>query len=98
MVEIVNGQLRPYPDGDWTGWRPGDDPSKAFVAVNALRLGQDLALWVVDSRRHHRAKSPGMKSTTKSKRAKRRERSSRTSIASLGFEIAKIGVARFDLS
>ena len=49
VVEIVGGQPRPYPDSDWNGWRPGDDASKAFVAVNALRLGQDLALWVVDS-------------------------------------------------
>jgi hypothetical protein len=49
VVEIVGGQPRPYPDGDWNNWRPGDDPSKAFVSVSAMRFGQDLGLWVVDS-------------------------------------------------
>jgi Major royal jelly protein len=49
LVEIVGGQPRPYPNGDWNGWGPGEDPSKAFVAVSALRIGQDLALWVLDS-------------------------------------------------
>jgi Major royal jelly protein len=49
VVEIVDGQPRPYPDRDWNGWKPGDDPSKAFVAVSAVRFGQDLGLWVVDS-------------------------------------------------
>jgi sugar lactone lactonase YvrE len=49
LVEIVGGQPRPYPDGDWNGWKSGDDPSKAFVGVSALRLGQDHALWAVDS-------------------------------------------------
>lgn len=49
VVEIVDGHPRPYPDGDWNAWRQGDDPSKAFVAVSALRLGQDLGLWAVDS-------------------------------------------------
>jgi inward rectifier potassium channel len=39
-----------------------------------------------------------MKSTTKSKRAIQLERRARTSIGSLGFQMAKIGVDRFDLS
>jgi hypothetical protein len=49
LVEIVDGHPTPYPDGAWNGWRQGDDPSKAFVAVSAVRVGQDLGLWVVDS-------------------------------------------------
>lgn len=49
LVEIVDGHPRPYPDETWNGWKLGDDPSKAFVAVSALRIGQDLGLWVVDT-------------------------------------------------
>ena len=49
LVEIVDGRPRPYPDEAWNSWRQGDDPSKAFVGVSAIRIGQDLGLWVVDS-------------------------------------------------
>jgi hypothetical protein len=49
VVEIVDGKPRPYPDADWNGWSDGADPSKAFVGVTALRIGQDHALWAVDS-------------------------------------------------
>jgi sugar lactone lactonase YvrE len=37
-----------FPDQSWHGWKPGDDTSAAFVDVNALRIGPDDALWVVD--------------------------------------------------
>jgi hypothetical protein len=49
LVEIVDGSPRPYPDEPWNGWKDGDDASQAFVAVSAVRVGQDHALWIVDS-------------------------------------------------
>jgi Major royal jelly protein len=49
VVEIVGGQPRPFPDAEWNAWKSGDDAAKAFVGVSALRIGQDHALWVVDS-------------------------------------------------
>jgi hypothetical protein len=49
VVEIVDGQPRPYPDAAWNGWQAGADAAKAFVGVSAVRVGQDHALWIVDS-------------------------------------------------
>jgi hypothetical protein len=49
VVEIVAGQPRPYPDAAWNGWTDGRDATKAFVGVGAIRVGQDHALWIVDS-------------------------------------------------
>lgn len=46
--EVVGGKLKPYPDETWNGWSEGKDPAKAFVGVNALRIGPDGDLWVVD--------------------------------------------------
>jgi hypothetical protein len=48
VVEIVEGKPRPFPDAAWNAWKEGDDGSKAFVGVSALRVGQDHALWVID--------------------------------------------------
>jgi hypothetical protein len=49
LVEFVGGQPRPYPDAAWNAWKGGEDAAKAFVGVSAVRVGQDHALWVVDS-------------------------------------------------
>lgn len=46
--EIVDGQPRAFPDAAWNGWKEGMDARHAFVGVNALRVGPDGALWVVD--------------------------------------------------
>ncbi len=43
------GALLPFPGGSWNGWRPGADPARAFVSVNAIHLGPDGNLWVVDN-------------------------------------------------
>lgn len=48
LGEWVNGEPRAYPDAAWNGWRPGEDGRNAFVGVNAIRVGPDGALWVVD--------------------------------------------------
>ena len=48
IAEFVNGQLTPYPDASWNGWKPGDDASLAFVHANSIRFSLDGTLWVVD--------------------------------------------------
>lgn len=49
-VGIVEGDaVKPYPNAAWAGWKPGDDPSKAFVNVNAIHLDGKGGLWVVDT-------------------------------------------------
>ncbi len=47
-VEWVDGKPVPFPDAAWNSWKPGDDPAKAFVRVNALRIGPHGGLWIVD--------------------------------------------------
>lgn len=44
-----DGKASPYPDADWNGWKRGIDPQHSFVRVNAIRIGPDGHLWVVDS-------------------------------------------------
>jgi hypothetical protein len=39
----------PYPDLAWNSWKQGMDTKAAFVHVNALRIGPDGTLWVVDA-------------------------------------------------
>jgi Major royal jelly protein len=39
----------PYPGGDWNSWAPGKPVEHAFVGTNAVRIGSDGALWVVDT-------------------------------------------------
>lgn len=48
LGEWVDGVPRAYPSVAWNAWAPGDDPGKAFVAVNAIRIGPDGDLWVID--------------------------------------------------
>ena len=49
LGEWVNGTPRAYPDRAWNGWRSGNDARAAFVGVNAIRIGPDGVLWVVDT-------------------------------------------------
>ncbi|GJE56917.1 MULTISPECIES: SMP-30/gluconolactonase/LRE family protein [Methylobacterium] len=49
VVEWKDGRLAPYPDAARNGWTKGDDPAKAFIRVNAQRIGPDGALWLVDT-------------------------------------------------
>lgn len=48
LGEWKSGKIIPYPDGNWNAWKPGKDPSTAFVHVNAQRIGPEGDLWVVD--------------------------------------------------
>lgn len=43
-----DGHWKPYPDAAWNQWVPGEKTDGAFVSANALRIGPDGALWVVD--------------------------------------------------
>ncbi|MDC0744734.1 L-dopachrome tautomerase-related protein [Polyangium mundeleinium] len=45
----AKGRVAPFPDAAWNGFHPGEDPSRAFVSVNALHLDGAGALWVVDT-------------------------------------------------
>src|SRR5438876_11846014 len=48
VVEWVSGTPRPYPEGTWNDWTEGKAASTGFVRVNALRVGPDGDLWIVD--------------------------------------------------
>lgn len=48
VVEVRDGKPVPFPDPRWNGWRPGMNGADRFVGVNAIRVGPDGALWVVD--------------------------------------------------
>jgi Major royal jelly protein len=48
IAEITSGSVKPYPDAEWNNWHVGQDGRTAFVGANALRVGPDGALWVVD--------------------------------------------------
>ncbi len=48
VVEWVDGKPVAYPNAAWNAYRAGDDPAQAFVRVNALRIGPQGALWIVD--------------------------------------------------
>ena len=53
VVELMkNGAPRLYPNEAWNNWKAGADPAKTFVAVNALRMGPDGLLWIVDTGGH----------------------------------------------
>ncbi|MBB2203957.1 SMP-30/gluconolactonase/LRE family protein [Gluconacetobacter takamatsuzukensis] len=43
-----DGGLHPFPGGSWNQWKPGGDPTNAFLMVNGLHIFSDDTLWVVD--------------------------------------------------
>lgn len=48
LAEVVNNQLKAFPDESWNQWN-ANDPEHHFYHVNALRIGPDGDLWVMDS-------------------------------------------------
>ncbi|GAL96228.1 hypothetical protein AA0312_0782 [Acetobacter tropicalis NRIC 0312] len=44
-----DGSMRPFPDASWNDWEHAHDALNSFVRVNAIRIGPDGLLWVVDS-------------------------------------------------
>lgn len=45
----AKGTIAPYPSAAWNAWKEGDDPSKAFVNLNAIHLDDHGGLWAVDT-------------------------------------------------
>ncbi|WP_182056620.1 L-dopachrome tautomerase-related protein [Pantoea sp. ME81] len=48
LAEVINNQLKAFPDESWNQWN-ANDPEHHFYHVNALRIGPDGNLWVMDS-------------------------------------------------
>ena len=46
---LVDNAPTPFPNAAWNGWAPGRDGHGVFVRANALRIGPDHMLWVVDA-------------------------------------------------
>lgn len=46
---LPDGTLRAFPDASWNDWNHSHDPLHSFVRVNAIRIGPDGLLWVIDS-------------------------------------------------
>ena len=46
---LPDGTRQPYPDAEWNGWKTGQSILHAFVCANALRIGPDGKLWIVDA-------------------------------------------------
>ena len=46
--EWVSGRPEAFPDAAWNDFPNTGDPAHAFVGVNALRIGPDGQLWIVD--------------------------------------------------
>ncbi len=44
-----DGAPVPFPGQGWNDWRPGADPTRAFVSTNAIHVGPHGDLWVVDN-------------------------------------------------
>lgn len=58
VVEIRHGKAPPHPDASWNTWHDGESGNAKFVDVNALRIGPDNALWIVDRGSPGRGKAP----------------------------------------
>lgn len=43
-----DGTAWPFPGGDWNNWKPGVDPTNAFVYVNSVHIFADDTVWCVD--------------------------------------------------
>lgn len=48
LGEWKDGKPVAYPNAAWNAWKTGEDAAGAFVGVNAIRIGPDGALWVLD--------------------------------------------------
>ncbi|WP_414146976.1 L-dopachrome tautomerase-related protein [Erwinia sp. BNK-24-b] len=49
VAEVMpDGQLKPFPGGEWNSWQPGNPGTDAFVMVNTIHIFDDDTLWVVD--------------------------------------------------
>ncbi len=44
-----SGDPQPYPDEAWNAWKPGVDPRRHFVNINAIHRDTSGGLWAVDT-------------------------------------------------
>lgn len=44
-----DGKPTAYPDAAWNSWKAGGDAAHTFVRVNAIRIGPEGHMWVVDA-------------------------------------------------
>lgn len=49
VAEVVDGQAVPYPNEEWNGWTPRDDPSRAFCCVQSVHVDDKGRLWILDA-------------------------------------------------
>ncbi|MHC1479379.1 L-dopachrome tautomerase-related protein [Frateuria aurantia] len=47
--QLPGGDRLPFPDAAWNSWKQGGDASHAFVHTNAVRIGPEGDVWVLDS-------------------------------------------------
>jgi hypothetical protein len=48
LVVGSDGSRKPFPDREWNGWKPGDDPARAFVCVQSVHIDRRGDLYVLD--------------------------------------------------
>jgi sugar lactone lactonase YvrE len=48
VVEVVNGQAKPYPDEATNNWQPGNDGKNKWVCVQTAYVDDDDYLYIVD--------------------------------------------------
>lgn len=48
VAEIVNGQLKPYPNEEWNRWTPAADPKTHLVCVQSVFVDREDFLWILD--------------------------------------------------
>ena len=48
--EVIDGEIRAYPDAEWNSWRNADEksPRHHFVCVQSVVFDQEGFLWVLD--------------------------------------------------
>jgi sugar lactone lactonase YvrE len=46
--EIVNGEVKPYPDKDWNNWIDGEADANKFICVQSVYVDDENYLWILD--------------------------------------------------
>lgn len=48
VAELIGGEPRPFPDGEWNRWNPSLDPGTHFVCVQSVVVDDKDRLWILD--------------------------------------------------
>ncbi len=46
--EIVNGEVKPYPDPDWNNWIDGTADVNKFICIQSVYVDDENYLWILD--------------------------------------------------